>query len=116
MYKSPITIIQQQMETQLEGDVLKVVQRHGIDVDKDELIKALKYDRDQYNEGFNEGYRKGIEDFIDKIREPINELENGEVCPNDHKCASLISCVDCKIHRAKRIVVAAREKMIGEEE
>lgn len=116
MYESPIKVLQQQMETQLENDILTVVARHGIDVDKEELIKALKYDRDQYDKGFEEGYRKGIEDLIERIREPISALENGSVCPDGMKCPELVPCVDCKIHKAKRIIVTAREDLIGEEE
>lgn len=116
MYKSPITIYRQQMETQLEGEVLKVVEKYGVSADKEELIKALKYDREQYSKGYDEGYRKGVEDFINEIKEPILALENGDVCPNDHKCPALALCVDCKVHRVKRIIVAAREKMIGGED
>ena len=52
MYKSPIDIIYGQMETQMEGDILRAVQKYGINVDKDELLRALQYDRDQYNKGY----------------------------------------------------------------
>lgn len=52
MYKSPIDIIYGQMETQMEGDILRAVQKYGINVDKEELLRALQYDRDQYNKGY----------------------------------------------------------------
>ena len=52
MYKSPIDIIYGQMETQMEGDILRAVQKYGINVDKEELIRALQYDREQYNKGY----------------------------------------------------------------
>lgn len=55
MYKSPIDIIYGQMETQLEGTVLKAVQNVGVNVDKEELIRALQYDRDQYHKGYSDG-------------------------------------------------------------
>lgn len=55
MYKSPIDIIYGQMETQLEGTVLKAVQKVGVNVDKEELIRALQYDRDQYHKGYSDG-------------------------------------------------------------
>lgn len=29
-------------------------------MDKEELVKALKYDREQYDEGFRDGVRNGI--------------------------------------------------------
>ena len=54
-YMSPIKIITQQMNTKMEGEVLKAVQKVGVYVDKDELIKALKYDRDQYRRGYLAG-------------------------------------------------------------
>ena len=52
MYKSPIDIIYGQIETQMEGDILRAVQKYGINVDKEELIRALQYDREQYNKGY----------------------------------------------------------------
>lgn len=54
MYRSPIEIIYGQMETQIEGDILRAVQKYGINVDKEELIRALKYDRDQYEKGYDD--------------------------------------------------------------
>lgn len=52
MYESPIEVIYGQLQTQMEDDVFRAVQNCGIRVDKDELIKALKYDRDQYAAGY----------------------------------------------------------------
>lgn len=52
MYESPIDIIYSAMQTKLEGEVYKAVQNVGINVDKDELIKALSYDRQQYEKGY----------------------------------------------------------------
>lgn len=54
-YEPPIKVIIAKVNEQLDGEVLKVVQRVGIDVDRDELIKALRYDRDQYYRGFING-------------------------------------------------------------
>lgn len=55
MYESPIKVIYGQMQTQMEGDIFRAVQNYHVDVDKDELILALKYDRDQYEKGFRDG-------------------------------------------------------------
>lgn len=56
MYESPIKIIQEQWQAQMEGAILKAVCRYGIYVDKkEELLKALKYDRDQYRKGYEDG-------------------------------------------------------------
>ena len=53
-YKSPIEITYGQMKSQIEGDILTVVCECGVIVDKDELIKALAYDRDQYKAGYDD--------------------------------------------------------------
>ena len=51
-YESPIEIVCGRMKNQLENDVYSVIQSYGIKVDKDELIKALEYDRNQYQQGY----------------------------------------------------------------
>lgn len=58
MYESPIKVFQGNLEMQFEGEILKAVQRADITVDKDELIRALRYDREQYQKGFDDA-RKG---------------------------------------------------------
>ena len=55
MYKSPIEIIQGEMNSQLEDDIVRVVQGFDINVDKEELIRALNYDRQQYEKGYADG-------------------------------------------------------------
>lgn len=55
MYESPIEIIYGEIETQLEGEVLKATQRVGVNVNKEELLKALQYDREQYLKGYEDG-------------------------------------------------------------
>lgn len=57
-YQSPIEMVQDEMEMKVEGEVMKAVQNVGINVNKDELLKALAYDRDQYNKGYNDGKPK----------------------------------------------------------
>ena len=49
-YVSPINIreIANDMQTTLDNDIVNVVRSYNIDVDKDELIKALNHDRMQY--------------------------------------------------------------------
>ncbi|MDO4486048.1 MAG: DUF551 domain-containing protein [Bacillota bacterium] len=61
MYMSPITIMQSETKMRLEGEIMKAVARYGIDVDKDELIKALNYDRRQYEKGYKDGLNKSNE-------------------------------------------------------
>ena len=55
-YQSPIEIIYDKLTAdfniQLEKNVMSAVQRYSINVDRDELIKALNYDRRQYEAGY----------------------------------------------------------------
>ena len=55
MYKSPIEIIYGQMKTQMEGDIFRAVQSYYPNVDKEELLRALRYDRNQYEKGYADG-------------------------------------------------------------
>lgn len=63
-YKSPISIIQDEMHRQIqiemENEVMKCVQNVGVHVDRQELIKALQYDRGQYEKGYQKGYQDGL--------------------------------------------------------
>lgn len=57
-YQSPIEMIQGEMRMYMDGEILKAVQDVGVNVDKDELLKALAYDRDQYNKGYHDAEPK----------------------------------------------------------
>ena len=51
-YKSPIDIVISNTQTMIENEVLKAVQKIGVNVDRIELLKALTYDRRQYEKGY----------------------------------------------------------------
>ena len=51
-YQSPIDVIMGQMNTSYENGIYKAVQNAGVYVDKNELLKALQYDRRQYQKGY----------------------------------------------------------------
>lgn len=55
MYQSPIDVIYGDIEVKFENSILSAVRKVDINVDKDELLKALKYDRDQYKKGYEDG-------------------------------------------------------------
>lgn len=67
-YKSPIesTMLQvkSDIEKRLEDTTYKAVIECGVAVDKDELIKALTYDRGQYEKGFADGYRAAKAEIV----------------------------------------------------
>ena len=84
MYNSPIDIIYGQMQTQMEGDILKAVQQVDIHVDKEELIRVLQYDREQYDRGFADGYQKARDELVHGrwIEHEWAEEENGLLVSN----------------------------------
>ena len=63
MYNSPINTIYEDIAAQItetqENTIMSQV-RMIVDVDKEELIKALNYDRKQYEAGYNDGLLTGI--------------------------------------------------------
>ena len=44
-----------QLRLEQENMIFKAIQECSVSVDKDELLKALKYDRDQYRKGYRDG-------------------------------------------------------------
>lgn len=78
MYKSPIDLVVNQVQNlileQQENQVFKAIQSTGVKVDKEELIKALKYDHQQYGNGYNDGYTDGAKAMLDKIKANLQGL------------------------------------------
>lgn len=91
-YESPIHIIYGQMQTQLEGDILKAVLSYGINVDKEELLKALQYDRDQYEKGYEDG-RASLRPKGEWIGE-ADGYADGELVYDVWYCSECDYCVD----------------------
>ena len=77
MYESPINVIISKLCTQFESDCMKSVQSYGFDVDKEELAKALNYDRKQYEKGHTDGYNKAIDDLLEDANEMAIEVDTG---------------------------------------
>lgn len=73
MWESPVNFFEihepivEEINKQTEETVFKAIHRVGIDVDKEELIKALQYDRGQYEKGYKDGYADAIDEFAEKI-------------------------------------------------
>ena len=74
MYESAVRIIHDDLRIKQEESVMTVIQNLGIDVNKEELIKALQYDRDQYDKGYADGYEDAHED-IKKLPELMDECD-----------------------------------------
>lgn len=67
-WESPIEIIVNQMESAWMDETFRVIQKVGINVDRNELIKALQYDRNQYEKGYEDGKREAAQRWI-----PVDE-------------------------------------------
>ena len=67
MYESPINVICGGMQMRLEDEILEAVKNIGFYVDKDELVKALSYDRNQYSKGYNDA----VEEFREYLKTVI---------------------------------------------
>lgn len=67
MYESPINVICGEMQMRLEDEILEAVKNIGVYVDKDELVKALSYDRNQYSKGYNDA----VEEFREYLKTVI---------------------------------------------
>ena len=59
MWESPVNIyetISDMVEKEIEENIIIEIKRQlGIDINKEELIKALQYDRNQYDKGYQDG-------------------------------------------------------------
>lgn len=77
-YQSPIQQYVDDMTMKMENNVCTAVQKVGIYVDKEELIKALRYDRQQYDKGYADGYSNGYEQGRKEAIESIKEYVNKE--------------------------------------
>ena len=69
MYESPIKIITGQIKTKYEDEIYRAVQNVGINVDREELLKALEYDRGQYATGFEDGSKHTMRQIKDLMPE-----------------------------------------------
>lgn len=68
MYKSPIelmiTDIQHQIAKEQDNEIYKAVVHYIPNIDKEELLRALQYDRDQYNKGYADGKADAMPKWI----------------------------------------------------
>ena len=78
-YESPLELIVNDMALEMskkfDSEVLTAIKKYHIDVNKDELIKALQYDRGQYEKGYQDGLKAN--DWIsveDRLPEPYETV------------------------------------------
>lgn len=103
MYKCPIEFIESaadsfdvSIEKTKNELVYQTVSKIGVEVDKEELLKALKYDRGQYEKGYRDGYQAGIEKFSMVIN------------------AAMIGKDECEVFEVMRKIFKIYEKLKGD--
>lgn len=84
MWQSPIEMYFNDMrisqEERLEETVFKAVQEVGIQVNRDELLKALAYDREQYDKGYRDAcrdMRRAFFNALDELRTKVDDVVTG---------------------------------------
>ena len=65
MYELPIEILFGDMSRKIDDKIYAATVNVGINVDRDELVRALQYDRGQYEKG----YVDGIIDLLRRLRD-----------------------------------------------
>jgi len=80
MYESPVSMtirrVIEDSKNAIESVVCNAAFEMGIEIDKGELLKALTYDRDQYNNGYADGKADATPKWISvKSKLPPRELK-----------------------------------------
>lgn len=92
-YRSPIEICTHEpMFKEIEDGIMRATVSCGVQIDKDELIRALAYDREQYEKGYTAAkriYKRPIGEWI------IDEPEDSGL-GTIYKCPYCKYKVDCK--------------------
>lgn len=87
-WESPITKIYGDIRNEIvrkdeENCIFAIEQAIGYKVDKEELIKALQYDREQYDKGYRDGVKETLVEELEKIREEIEKDQEQMANEND---------------------------------
>ena len=80
MYQSPIELFRtdpmiETLKTETDEMIFRAVAHADVQVDRGELIKALQYDREQYEKGFSDGVLHEQDRLNDAIQKAIDALE-----------------------------------------
>ena len=92
MYESPISVYENlthDIAKQKEDYIYQAIVKVGVDVNKEELIKALNYDREQYRKGFEDGYKESAKQFAEKLKnEIVNDIHFSQI-EKDYLCVMI---------------------------
>lgn len=93
-YQSPVEILVGEMTTRIENACNATIQQKlGFNIDKEELVKALQYDRNQYEKGYQDGkadYERMFVEMQSQNEKLVNLLR---IALNDIDRLINVSCV-----------------------
>lgn len=103
-YQSPIKVIMdnfsKNIEYDIENEVYKVLQHYAIEVDREELLKALRYDRNQYELGFIAGLHR-ISGVMNGVIDLLTEMKEDFISTNEIREASAIRYAITRVENLK---------------
>lgn len=81
-YTPPVSLNLNDFQYAIGDAVVKAIAKAGIQVNQEELLKALKYDRGQYKAGYDAGFADGFVEtlHIVRCRDCINYNERRQFC------------------------------------
>ncbi|MBP5462204.1 MAG: hypothetical protein J6Y20_08785 [Lachnospiraceae bacterium] len=109
MYESPIKVdftepVIEAAKNEADEYIVRAVQQMDVTVDRDELMKALQYDRDQYLKGYTDAVQELQAELEDlrAYRRMITMLPDCNTCLKNYRCkfrpkpgqATRINCFD----------------------
>lgn len=71
-YECPVQLIQRTVNEEIGKNIMQTVHSVGVAVNKEELIRALNYDRDSYAKGYKDGYNKAYDEAIELMKKEFN--------------------------------------------
>ena len=99
MYKTPVEIIYERVDRVvkdaqeiLDDHIMKEILRVGVVVDKDELIRAMHYDRRQYEKGYQDGKDAAIAEYKSRYIEPTRWIPVTERLPEKNGNYIVTAC------------------------
>lgn len=110
-YESPIKLFQtdplvEQLRDETDNMIYRAVIHADVNVDREELIRALEYDRGQYEKGYADGlaYKPPIQTNADRIRAMTDEelanfldrVEMGDIDYSKTFCDLCDGFYDCR--------------------
>ena len=106
MYESPIKLYTMEPIIDWEDEIYKQILKYNIVVDKEELLRALRYDREQYNKGYKDALLERVSDWT------ISPFDGKLMCAHCYEPTNekTFYCSYCGYKMTGKIVKYSREE------